>query len=265
MVMNVENKAKNGDKSFAKLFDIIEVISGRSGGLSGREIARSTGIAGSTVFRMLKFLTDNGWLLNIDRRYILGPALIRLGNCAQNQNLLQHIAHPFLEKLADSTTETVHLAVLRGSKVFYIDKVEGTRSLRMSSLTGSFSPVYCTGVGKALLAFQEAKIQEEFFRNAVLERFTPNTITSVDELKKELAQIVENGCAIDNCEHEYGVFCVAAPIIDPMGSAIAGISISGSELYLKDRLAEMTGMVTAAAQSITAELFPGTPDRRYRP
>ena len=158
------SESGNGDKSFIRLFDILERISRSSGGLPGREIARETGVASSTVFRMLKFLTDRGFLLNIDRKYILGPSLVRMGDCARMQNPLPRIARPFLEELSERTMETVHLAVLRQDKVFYVDKVEGTRSVRMSSLTGSFAPVYCTGVGKALLAFQRAESREACLR-----------------------------------------------------------------------------------------------------
>lgn len=242
---------KNGDKSFSKLFDIIELIGASRAGLRGRDIVERTGISTSTTFRMLKFMVDKGYLQNNGNCYTLGPGFVRLGTLAREQNPLQKMAHPFLEELAERTLETVHLAALRGKSICYFDKVEGRRSVRMSSLIGSSSPLYCTGVGKAILAFLPEKKRNELLAELDLKAFTPNTLHTLSALRRELEQIRERGVAIDDCEHELGVYCLAAPIFDYAGNVIAGVSISGSELYLRERSEELVALVRQTAKLIS--------------
>lgn len=243
---------RNGDKSFSKLFDIIEQIAQTRDGLKGNRIAALTGNPVSTTFRMLKFMTDRNWLLNQDGRYTLGPGLVRLGALAQEQNPLQKCAHAFLTELADRTMETVHLAVLRGAEVCYLDKVEGRRSVRMASLIGSTAPVYCTGVGKAVLAYLPETERREIFPLIDFKSCTPSTLKNIEELKKDLALVRRRGYALDNCEHEPGVCCIAAPILSSDGCAVAGISVSGSELYFRTRKAELARLVRETADGISA-------------
>lgn len=252
--MPEEKLIRNGDKSFTKQFEIIQLISDTPRGLQGKEVVQKTGMATSTVFRILKFLTEKNMLLNRDGRYILGPAFLRWGSCAERQNPLRQLAHPLLEELAEQTTETVHIAILKGTQVCYIDKVEGTRSIRMSSLTGSVAPAYCTGIGKVLLAYQESRQLEDILDHLTFTRFTPNTITEKQLLLEELEHVRKCGHAVDNSEHEAGVFCIAAPIFQADKKIIAGISVSGAEVYLKDKTREISRAVKETAERISRTL-----------
>ena len=148
-----KREIKNGDKSFSKLFDIIEEIAQSRSGLKGREIAEKTGLPVSTTFRMLKFLVENGYLRSAASTYTLGLGIARLGNIAASQNPLLKISRPLLAELSAKTMETVHLAELKDHQIRYVEKVEGVRSVRMGSLIGNYSPLFCTGIGKAILAF----------------------------------------------------------------------------------------------------------------
>ena len=128
-----KREIKNGDKSFSKLFDIIEEIAQSRSGLKGREIAEKTGLPVSTTFRMLKFLVENGYLRSAASTYTLGLGIARLGNIAASQNPLLKISRPLLAELSAKTMETVHLAELKDHQIRYVEKVEGVRSVRMGS------------------------------------------------------------------------------------------------------------------------------------
>lgn len=245
---------RDGEKSFLRLFGLLEQIADRQDGMRARDLAEKSGIPLSTVFRMLKFLNSRGYIRVRDGVYTLGLGLARLGNIAALQNPLLKIARPQLAALAAQTLETVHLAELHGGRVRYVDKVEGVRQVRMASLIGNLSPAHCTGVGKALLAFLPPSELEDLRWQLDLTRYTPRTIVDWPMLLAELGAIRKRRYAIDDCEHEYGVYCVAAPILNRNGRAVAGLSVSGAELYLRSRTVELGNMLVAAAGRIAAEL-----------
>ena len=245
---------KNGEKTLAKTFEILEAVSSSSGGLAGRRISERTGIPLSTAFRMIKFLTDAGYLCVREGRYTLGYGVLRLGNAASRQNPLACAGHRFLEELSAQTRETVHLAELRGTGVVYVDKVEGMRSVRMGSMIGHAGPLYCTGVGKAILAFLPEDERERIIAGLTFERFTASTVTDAEKLRKGLDLIRGRGYAVDDCEHENGVFCVASPVLDRNGRAVAGVSVSGAELYLRGQVRTIAPRVRQCASKISSAL-----------
>lgn len=245
---------KNGEKSFNKLFDIIELLAQSSTGMTGRELAEASDIPLSTTFRMLKFMVDNDYLRADRGIYTLGVGFVRLGNVACKQNPLIKAARPVLEELSYRTQETVHLAKLQNDKIIYIDKVEGSRPIRMGSLIGKLNPLYCTGIGKAIFAFQPAAVQEKLLGSMEYEPFTDKTITDEKSMRQELERIRQQGYAIDNCEHEDWVYCLAAPILNRDHECIAGISISGAEMYMKEASDQLARLLTAAARQISVNL-----------
>ncbi|MBE6379958.1 MAG: IclR family transcriptional regulator [Lentisphaerae bacterium] len=245
---------KNGEKSFSKLFEIIELVAQSPSGMSGKAISEASNIPLSTTFRMLKFMTDNDYLLSDKGVYTLGLGFVRLGNVAGTQNLLIKAARPLLAELSLQTSETVHLAKLHGDRIVYIDKVEGSRLIRMGSLIGKTSPLHCTGVGKAIFAFLDDLQREKLLAELEYTPFTPNTITGDLRMRQELDSIRQQGYSVDNCEHEDWVYCVAVPIFNREHQVIAGISISGAEMYMRDRKLQLARLLNAAANHITSAL-----------
>lgn len=248
---------ENGEKSFKKLFDIIELISARRDPRSVHEIAAALKLPESTVYRMLKFLSRRGYVERTPSGFMLGSECMYLGEMAQEQNLLPRLARPVLSALADATLETVHLARMQGSHIVYIDKIDGGRSIRMGSVIGSTSPLYCTGIGKAMLAALPPKECAELLPQLSFERFTENTICDVSALMCELETIRQRGFAFDDSEHELGVFCIGAAVTDRAGRCVAGISVAGSSVRLKSVAAEVAKLVGSAAQQISARLQGG--------
>lgn len=248
---------KNGEKSLSKVFDIIEAAGRHGEGVSAKALAAELGMPESTLFRMVKFLIGRGYLRRNGSRLTLGAAVLRLGAAAQRQNPLALVAHEALAALSKQTCETVHLAELQGDHIVYVDKVEGSRSVRMASLIGSSGPLYCTGVGKVILAFQPESERKRLLETIRFETYTATTITTEEALLDELEKIRRQGVAVDDCEHERGVFCIAAPVFNAGGAVCAGISVSGSELYLRDHTDELAQEVVAASRMISSELGGG--------
>ena len=245
---------KDGEKTMGRGFELLELVGRSRNGLRGREIAEALEIPVSTAFRQLKFLVERGYLRSGGGVYTLGSALVRLGNEAMRQNPLSRLAHGVLSKLSEATSETVHLAERRGDRVVYVDKVEGSRPVRMGSMIGNTSPLHCTGVGKVILAFLPEKECRELIEKVELTRFTDRTITDRAVLAAELGRVRLQGYAVDDCEHEPGVFCVAAPVFDSTGAVLGAVSVSGSELYLREGQELLKERVRAAAAAISAEL-----------
>jgi DNA-binding IclR family transcriptional regulator len=123
--------------------------------------------------------------------------------------------------------ETVHLSVLQKTSIVYLDKVEPNRRVCVSSKTGTSNPVYCTSMGKAMLAFQPPEVIEQIVGKIRFVRYTHKTLTSRDALLKALERVRRRGYAIDDQEIELGVRCIGAPIFDEKRNAIAAVSVSG--------------------------------------
>ena len=164
------------------------------------------------------------------------------------------VARPYIEELVEKCDETVDLGVYDKNEVVFVDKKESTRSVRMVSSIGKRLPLHCTGTGKALLAFlPESEIDKVISRG--LARYTDNTITTPEDLRRELAKIRTDGYAVDRQEFEMGVKCVGAPVLDPDGRAVAAISIAGPAARITDeRIPSLAEMVKAAADRISRDL-----------
>ena len=245
---------ENGEKSFRKLFDIIELIASRREARPVHDIAAALQMPESTVYRMLKFLSRRGYVERTAAGFMLGTQCLFLGETAQEQNVLPRLARPVLSRLADATSETVHLARMQGNHIIYVDKIDGVRSIRMGSMIGLTSPLHCTGIGKAILAALPPRELAERLPLLKLERFTEHTICDVGALERELEQIRRRGYSIDDCEHEIGVYCVAAAIGDRRGKVLAGISVTGNSLCLKPETEALARRVRRAAELISAKL-----------
>lgn len=199
------------------------------------EIAECIELNTSTTFRLLSTLTYYRYLKRNEKtgQYKLGLACLELAMGYTSSDNLREVALPELEALRDETKETVHLAVLDRMQVVYIEKIPGLHAIGlMSSGVGRRAPAYCTGVGKALLAYQNEEHVREYYRKKGFLSFTSTTITDINQLQQQLHKVRSQGYALDNGEHEDEVRCVAAPIFDREGKAIAAISISGPALRM---------------------------------
>jgi len=231
----LERTGGEGLKSFRKAVAILEAFSIREPRLPLTEIAQRAGLPLSTAHRILRTLHAVGFIArDRDRdQYRLGLRLLELGSIVLSNMELHREALPFIEALARESGETIHLGIFDGIQVISIEKIDSPHGLASNVTIGKGAPAYCTGVGKALLAFQPDDVVAAVCRQG-LTRKTPNTITSPRRLRQELTRIRSLGYAVDNMEHEIGVRCVAAPIRNHTGTVIASLSISGPASRLRD-------------------------------
>ena len=217
------------------------------------EIAAQLNMNQSTIHHIVKSLSSEGVLAKTpNRRYRLGSQLLGWGHLAAKQYKSFYMATPYLESLSKRTKEISHLATLQNSEVIYLTKVEPNHPLRIETNIGARKPIHCTGLGKAMLAFQS----EKFFEKMVPEElpaYTPNTITDKKALRKELEQVRKQGFAVDDEELEIGLFCIAAPVRNFLGQVIAAISISGPEFRLRKDLDQLSQIVIRTANSISSQ------------
>jgi IclR family acetate operon transcriptional repressor len=181
--------------------------------------------------------------------------LIELGHRALRRFDLKEYASPHLEALAHETKEIIHLSVLDGNEIVYIDKKGEGQVLTVSTKVGGRNFAHACGMGKVLLAGLSPEELKEALADAPLVRFTPTTITDRLELQKELEKIRRQGYAIDNEESFPGIRCVAAPIKDGTGKTIAAMSATVPSLRMgRERIKELSELVAACAQRVSDQI-----------
>lgn len=192
------------------------------------EVARALGIPKSTAHALLDTMCRIGLLRKTPHcRYRLGWRVLALHRVLMETTEFRAEAVPVMQGLVARYGETVHLAALDDGQVVYVEKLEGTRAVRVAvSRVGARLPAHCSAVGKVLLAFRPWEEVQDIVRVQGLPAFTPRTITSLHELRVELGRVREQGYAIDQEEVMADLCCVAAPIRDYTGSVVAAMSLS---------------------------------------
>jgi DNA-binding IclR family transcriptional regulator len=227
-----ETLAKSGNlyqlHSLDRAVAVLEMLGESDTALSLAEVCQRLRLHKSTAHRSLMVLERSALIERTpENRYRLGLKLYELGNRAVEQVDLRTRVHPYFRRLAAQVGETVHLSVLQKTSIVYLDKVEPNRRVCVSSKTGTSNPVYCTSMGKAMLAFQSPDVIEQIVSKIRFVRYTRKTITTRDALMKALERVRRRGYAIDDQEIEMGVRCIGAPIFDEKHQAIAAVSVSG--------------------------------------
>jgi IclR family transcriptional regulator, KDG regulon repressor len=223
------------------------------------DISQGVNINTSTTYRLVATLANHNYLEldELTGEYRLGFACLELARSYQTGSELLRIARPELSKLRDATSETVHLAVLDGMEIVYLEKLEGLHAIGlMSSRVGRRAPAYCTGVGKALLSQQDPKTVLENTEWETLIRYNEKTIVEPEALMADFELARRRGYALDEGEHEFEVRCVAAPIFNHSGEAFAALSVSGPRSRF-DPIAQNNELIRLAletAQVISAKL-----------
>lgn len=241
-----------------RAFEVLRVTAGGTG-MTLSEIARETGLAKSTTLRLLAALDRNDAVTRIGQRYRLGPLVHELDPIPVSPayERIRRVLTPFLAHLFEATRATVHLATLHGDEVVYLNKLHGPRPIPSPSRIGGGLPAYCTGVGKAMLAFDE-DAADRVAQGPLIE-WTDTTLTSPDALAVELAEIRRRRRAVDRAELTPGLYCVAAPVFDDDDEehagrtrAVAALSASAADESALARLEPLVTRVAAAASRALA-------------
>ncbi len=212
--------------SLHKGFAIIEHLS-KHGELGIQRLSEELGMNKSTVFRFLSTLCSLGYVQQnpVSRQYSLTFKFFQISRGINMNLTLASQVRPFMEMLLKETGESVHLAVLQGSKVLYIDQVESRNSLRVNVEIGKTFPAYSVGVGKAILAYMPETEVKGLFREEGFIKFTEKTINSLDSLLEDLRQVRERGYAIDDEECMAELACIAVPLFSS-GVPVAAMSVT---------------------------------------
>lgn len=245
------------NSSAVKLMKVVEAIAQKEDGLGVTELANRLDLNKSTIYRFVATLEEEGYLEQNQstQQYHFGLRMFELASRVVGQkNWTRHI-HPYLIDLKERVQETVHLGVEDDGEVVYIDKVDCDRSVRMYSKIGRRSPLYCTGIGKVLLAHLPEGRTEQIIQQLNFHRFTDNTITNADDLQFELKKTRVRGYSLDLEEHEEGVNCTAAPFFNFEGKLIGAISIAGPTSRVDESLLlDLAGETKNTAHLISRRL-----------
>jgi DNA-binding IclR family transcriptional regulator len=237
-VAQADDKIASRDTgTLGKLMVLLDLVTHADTPLRFTDILAFAGQPRGTLHRQLGHLVEEGLLeLDAEGRYAPGLRLLDLASRSWARNEFRLIAAPHLAALHEQTGETVHLGVLRGSSIIYLDKVEGRQPVRMYSQIGNASPCYCTGVGKAALSVLPSERLDEILPGLQFNRFTASTHVGAETLLAEIRDIAAAGHAFDREEHEAGIRCVAAPIWSDDRSFIGGVSVTGPAYRLSTEL-----------------------------
>jgi Transcriptional regulator len=216
-----------GPSSLGKALALLDAFTATSPELSIRELSRRAGVARSTTHRLVGELVAWGALERTRDGVRLGVKLFELGTLAPSSITLREAALPFAHHLHEVTRLTVNVAIRDGGEIVYLDKISSAALTVPHSRQGGRNPAHATGLGKAILAFDDPVALDDLLA-APLEAVTPKTIVDPDALRAELARVREQRVAYDVEESRLGLFCVAAPILDPRGRAVGAVSVTGA-------------------------------------
>ena len=251
MMHSVAEQSTRVVESVDRALRLLQELAEHGSGVTLSELASTTGLPKSSLHRTLGALQERGFATQRDdARYLLGAELLRIAFEFHGRLDLRVLLRPTLERVRATLNETVHVGVLDGPDVVYVDKLESTRPLSLTSTIGGRNPAHATAVGKALLAWAyptQASITEWVRHEGPLVRRTSRTIVDASHLAKELSRVRADGFSKDLEESEPGVRCLATPVFFGGAVPIAAISVSAP----KDRLP--TGMMPEVAALLVQE------------
>ena len=254
-------KPTNMVQTIERVTALLDLLGSYSHGISLNEISQTLGLPKGTCHRLLNSLAYFDFVRQDrkTRHYALGFKHLDLANRLLKQIDFREVATPFLRELSEKTKETIHLVILDRDEILYIEKFEpheAQNGLQMASKVGHRTPAHSCAVGKMLLSELPRERVEAIIQNRGLPRRTENTITDKERLFEHLRLIRQRGYSIDDEENEVGIRCVAAPIRNAMGEAIAAISISGPALRITREAIEdsLRDLVMDTARQISEKL-----------
>ncbi len=246
-------------KSIDKALGLLEFLSVNEQETGITEISKNLHLGLSTVHRILFTLKSRGYVIqNLNtKKYRLGIKLFELGCAVQSTKRLVEITKPYLKRLSQSTNETANLAILEGKEVIYLDTIESPEILRTEIMAGTRTPAHCTALGKVLLAsISDGEFESLYKSDEPLSSLTSKSISSLEELKKNLKKVKEQGYAVDREEYKNGINCIGVPIFGRNGEAIAAISITGpASRFTLNEMEKVKSKLIAISKDISNQLY----------
>jgi IclR family acetate operon transcriptional repressor len=253
-----EHSRKGREKNFVavtqRLFSVLEALSQqRKSGVPLDELTQITGLAKTTVYRLLYSMVKLGYVDQdpVSSLYMLSGKFFELGTNALPYQRLTVLAKPLMQSLLLTFGESVNLAVPRGGVAIYILVQESPKAHRVAAQVGNYSYLHCTAVGKAIAAHISPNELEEALVCHGMPAMTPTTITTRSRLQEELERVRSEGIAVDNEENIQGIICVGGPIFASDGKPIAALSISGPAVRMAHNVPTIKVALREAVQKIS--------------
>jgi len=248
----------NNQKSTGKIFEILELfIEVQRDSLRLSEIAALSGLKTSTANRIASTLVDLGYLSQPQKRgkYKIGKKFMYFASLLGKLDTLKDLIRPYLKKLNDATGETVDLVNFYNNKLYFVENYFSRHSFNIVTDPIMVTPLHCSSAGKILLAsFSDSEL-EKYFSNQEIKKYTPNTITDLNELKKHLAVVRQENIAFDDEELYTGVRSLASGIKDNQGVTFSCIAIIGPNVRLtRSKMKEMSEVVSQYTSEISREI-----------
>jgi IclR family KDG regulon transcriptional repressor len=244
-------------KSLRKALDILNYFTEKPL-LGVTEISEYFGLNKSTVHNILSTLQALEYLEQDEAsgKYRLGIQIFNLSKAMGDNYSITKIAMPYMQEIANQTRERVYLAVPYRYEVLYLEAMYPADSVElMRSILGERAQMYCTGLGKAMLSYMGQAYAEEYLEQQELKAYTETSITDRNMLRDELARTRQRGYAIDDMEHEFGIKCIAMPILDRGRNVYAAVSISGlATHFTEEHIAEWAILLKKYVNKIESRL-----------
>ncbi len=254
----VNEKLAKKNQSVEKVLQIIETMAQSREPLRLQDIALRVEMPASTTLRFLNTLMKCGYAHQdaVTLRYSLTLKFMYIGSLVSSQISIRDIAHPHLVELSKNCNESVCLAIEQDMEIVYIDVIDGPDGmLKITQRIGKLAPIHSTGIGKLMLLNYDLKQLDQMIAIKGLKALTPNTITSKEELLKELEKVNLQGYALDDEECELGARCLSVGIKDYTGKYVAGISVSGPTTRMTmEYIEEIKSIVIDTADKISKHL-----------
>lgn len=261
--MNKPSNESTAVKSAHRVVDILELLAKKPSGLTFTSLNVQLEIPKSSLHQLLSTLVDTR-VIQYDatsKNYLLGTRLWEFAMTYVNSLDVVQLSQPFLERLRDKYNETVQMAILDGSDIVYIAKVNSQRPVQLASQVGSRLPAYATGIGKALLACLPRDTVARIYSASDLSHFTSSTMDTLGKLLENLDLTRARGYALDLGEYSPEIRCIAIPMLGFNNSLKAAISFSMSkELFVEDKIRFLADGLSECAKEISHRLGADNPD-----
>lgn len=223
-------------KSVQKACNILSLFNSDSTEMGTTELSKKLNLSKSSVHKILLTLEYEGFLVQnkTNDKYSLSTKFFEIACSYLNKMNFSELVKPLMEHLVDKFNETAHFAVLDDNEIVFVEKMTGNQPIQILSKKGKRCPIYCTSSGKIILANLTEEKAKEIVDNIEFKKFTNNTITSKEELLKEIDMIKDRGYSIDDEEFEVGIKCIGLPIKNISGNLIGSLSITGPKFRMTD-------------------------------
>lgn len=239
---------------------MLEMLAAK-GEMSASHMATELNTSRAACHRFFNTLRDLGYVEKTDGgRFCLSFKVLELGMKKLEGFEIRHTAHPFMQEIALAFSETVNLGHWDGAAIVHLDKINSTEILRLDVGMGAAAPAYCTGLGKAVLAFLPDGDIDAYLESVTLLAMSPKTITTPEKLKADIARIRQRGYAVDDEELSLGLRCVAAPVFDYTGMPAYALSVSGpTQRMTEEKIEAIQSKLVPICRKISRQI--GAPNK----